>query len=98
MKEIAVVLVVVLILFSLTALRYRRQIAGLIRIWRIYQAMREGSDNHRSSELRASAADPGKLAKCAKCGKWAPESTAVRLGENNFYCSPNCVERAAHLG
>lgn len=36
-----------------------------------------------------------KLARCASCGLWIPESRAVKLKSNIVYCSHNCLENAA---
>lgn len=96
MKEALVILVVFAIILVLTAVRYRRQIAGAIQIWRSLKAARE--------QLRTKAPPPdkepvavGKLVNCAKCGTWVPEKKAISLRGGIFYCSSTCLETTADV-
>lgn len=36
-----------------------------------------------------------KLVRCSSCGLWIPQSRAVKLRSNVFYCSHTCLENAA---
>lgn len=36
-----------------------------------------------------------KLVRCSSCGLWIPQSRAVKLRSNVFYCSHACLENAA---
>jgi len=38
------------------------------------------------------------LVRCAKCGSWIPQNTAMKLSKNNFYCSSKCLENAVKVG
>ena len=92
MKEALVILVVLAVILILTAVRYRRQIAGMLQIWRTLQAARQQikQRTERSREPEPVAAGP--LVNCAKCGTWVPEKSAINLRGGVFYCSTACLE------
>ena len=92
MKEALVILAVFAVIFLLTAVRYRKQIAGMIRIWRTLQAARQQIKQGRESAVDERSTAAGPLVNCAKCGTWVPESRAINLRGGVFYCSTACLE------
>lgn len=94
MKEALLIFVVIGILLGLTAFRYRRQLAAMLQIWRMFQSIRK--DVRRPDEqIRSEPAAKGELINCVKCRSWVPESGAIRLGPGTVYCSAECVEKAS---
>ena len=93
MKEAAVVLLVMGFLLALTAVRYRRQIAAGIHIWKMLRGSSPANSGER--ELKSEPVAKGPLIVCSKCGTWVPDEKAIRLGQNAVYCSARCLETAA---
>lgn len=88
MKEFIVILAAVAVLLGLTAIRYRKQIAGMLQVYRMLRSAR--------NQMRDAAGEPrietsSKLVSCSKCGTWTPESAAIRMGPSTYYCSKNCL-------
>lgn len=98
MKEAFFILVVFAVILVLTAVRYRRQIAGMIQVWRSLKAMRhqikqkQGPDDMEQEKVPA-----GKLVNCSGCGTWVPESRAIGLRGGIFYCSSACLETTSNV-
>ena len=92
MKEAFVILLIIVVLLSLTAIRYRKQIAAMIHVYRSLQKMRQ--------QVKGKQAEPadnisaGNLINCAKCGTWIPEQRAIKLKGGIYFCSSACVESA----
>jgi len=97
MREAIFILLVLLVLLGLTAYRYRRQIGVVMEFWRMTKSMRK-MQRPDDGRIETKADVNGKLVNCAKCGTWVPESRAIRLGGNSYYCSGVCVERSAKIG
>jgi hypothetical protein len=93
MREAIFILVVIVALFALTAIRYRKQLTAGVRIWRMLRAART-SRNIGLGE-RDEPHGKGPLVRCSTCGTWVPEERATKLGRATFYCSSNCVEKTA---
>jgi hypothetical protein len=93
MKEAFFILLIVAVLFGLTAFRYRRQIRTVLGVWRMLSSARSGMANREVEGERATA--PGKLVSCAKCSTWVPEGRAIRVPPNIYYCSRACLETYA---
>lgn len=93
MREAFFILIVIFVLLSLTAIRYRRQIAGMLQVWRMLRSMRQmpGSNGDRISGQ--DDVSKGPLVNCAKCGTWVPEARSIRLVAKTFYCSSDCLEK-----
>lgn len=91
MREALFILVVLLLLFGLTAYRYRRQLRFALEIWRTMKGVRE-----LRSQQTAESFDPltakGELVNCSKCGKWTPEATSIRFSPTIYYCSTKCLQ------
>jgi hypothetical protein len=91
MKEALFILLVIGILFAITAFRYRRQIQTVLGIWRMLSAARSNIGTREVETDQSSSS--GNLVNCAKCGTWVPEGRAIRVPPNIYYCSRNCVEQ-----
>ena len=89
MREAFFILLVIGILLALTAVRYRRQIAAVLHIWR---SLKEVRQQVRRSEAPAVEKGSGRLVNCAKCGTWVPEERAIQLRGGSNYCSSTCLE------
>ena len=98
MKEALVILLVLAVILVLTAVRYRRQIAGMIQIWRSLKAMRQQiKQKQRRGDVEPEQVPAGKLVNCSGCGTWVPESRAIGLRGGTFYCSSACLETTANV-
>ena len=94
MREFAFILVVVLILLAITAVRYRKQIAGVIGFVRMIRDAADPSRRPRAINQPAAAAAPKDLVHCAACGTWVPSDRAIRFDSKTYYCSKECVKTA----
>lgn len=92
MKEALVILAIMGVLVILTAVRYRRQIAAGIEIWRSMKAVRDRLNQQSGKKVEAKPVDSGKLVNCAKCGTWVPEQRAITLRDGTSFCSSGCLE------
>lgn len=92
MREIVVILVVILVLLGLTALRYRKQIAGILGLAR---ALKEAKDAVGQSRVISSDEKTSiPLVNCSMCGVWVPQNKARKVGKV-FYCSDECLSVAS---
>lgn len=93
MREAFIILLVIGLLFALTAVRYRKQLFAAYKFWNM---LRDAQHNNLRAQMSEPAeAEAGPLVNCAKCGKWVAESKSIRLGTRMFYCSSTCLEKAA---
>lgn len=81
MKEAFFILLVIIALLGLTAVRYRKQIAGMIGLAR---ALKDAKDAVAAGGAGRSQPASVQLVNCSKCGVWVPESKAVRRGQGYF--------------
>ncbi len=86
MKEGLFILGVILVLLGLTAVRYRKQIAGMVGIAR---ALKDAKDAAAQGKRSRGEQPSIQLVSCAKCGVWVPENKAARSGPN--YICAACV-------
>lgn len=97
MKEALIILLVLAVIVVLTAVRYRKQIATALHIWRSFKKVREQIKNtQETAKPVESASTP--LVNCARCGTWIPETRAIRLRGGTNYCSTACLEKTANVG
>lgn len=83
MREALFILLVVGILAALTAVRYRKQIAGMIGLARALKEAKDDAVQGRS----VGGEQPGvQLVNCAKCGLWVPQNKAAQR-QKNYYCA-----------
>ncbi len=92
-----IILVLVLLVIMVLAMRYRRQILMAYQVWKMFRQMRKvGKTNEKPAEKRESLKDVP-LVRCEKCGNWVSPETALKLRQEKYYCSSNCMEKAAKL-
>lgn len=91
MREAAFILFVVFILFGLTALRYRKQIAALLSFGKMLSDAREQGKAIREQPVSAKRSE---LVACSRCGTWTPVDNAIRFSPTTFYCSKDCAKAA----
>jgi hypothetical protein len=97
MKEALFILLVFGVILVLTAVRYRRQIAGMMQIWRSLKAMRQQIKQKQGrDDIEPERVAAGKLVNCSGCGTWVPESRAIGLRGGIFYCSSACLETTSN--
>ncbi len=97
-----ILLLLIVFAFALVAIRYRRQIQTGIYVWRMFRKMRQTGNTDKKSagerQINESVnSDNIPLVRCAKCGKWIPQTKALNLRSKNFYCSYNCMETAVKV-
>jgi hypothetical protein len=98
MREAFFILIVVFILLALTAFRYRRQLAAAHQIWQMLRGNARGSFPINQAPQQKPSNEPTPLVKCARCGTWTPLDRSIRLNQNIYYCSSNCLENKAVTG
>lgn len=89
MREFIVVLIVILLLLALTAVKYRKQIGGLIGVAKM---LKDAKDAVRKNSIRGEESPSVQLVNCAKCGVWVPQDKAIKIRDGYFYCSDECVK------
>ncbi len=89
-KEALFILLVVCILAALTAVKYRKQIAGMIGFARM---LKEAKQNFAqgSNSIRGTTEKSVPLVNCSKCGVWVPQNKARKVGDV-FFCSDHGAE------
>ena len=97
MREALVILFVMAIIVILTAVRYRKQIAGAVQIWRALKSARDQIRDSGPTRREEQPAQAGPLVNCARCGTWVPENRAIDLRGGIFYCSTACLESTANV-
>ena len=86
MREVLFILLVILALLGLTAIRYRKQIAGMIGLARALKDAKNASSQGR----QVGGEQPSvRLVNCAKCDIWVPQDKAV-MRQQTYYCA-NCA-------
>jgi hypothetical protein len=90
MREALFILLIIGVILALTAYRYRKQIATMLRIWRSLKAVREQVKQKTPPPVESKTS--GRLVNCAKCGTWIPEERAIELRGGSKYCSAACLE------
>jgi hypothetical protein len=85
MKETLFIFVVVLILAATTAIRYRKQIAGMIGFAKMLKEAKQNLTQDPLNRLRPE--EKGiPLVNCTKCGVWIPQTKAIKVGDL-YMCS-----------
>lgn len=87
MRETFFILFIVFVLFGLTAIRYRKQIAGMIGLAKMLKEAKDSAIQGRSISAEKTSVQ---LVNCVKCGVWLPVDKAIKRGPNTFYCSKAC--------
>jgi Sec-independent protein translocase protein TatA len=97
MTKFLFILLILIVVSGLVALRYRKQIQMALYLLRMFRKMRQmnnSASEEKQIEKTESAPSDVQLVKCARCGKWVPQSKALNLRSKTFYCSANCMENA----
>lgn len=92
MKEVFIILLVIGVLLGLTALRYRKQIAGVIGMARALKEVRRAAMTGRGVSPAADVKSKT-LVQCSTCGVWVPDGKAIRV-RNADFCSETCLANA----
>jgi len=94
MKEAIFIIFVVFLLAALTAVRYRKQIAGMIGIARMLKETKRAVTQRGTKNI---AAEPVgiPLVNCSKCGVWVPRTKAIKM-RDVYYCSESCLAASAN--
>ncbi len=88
MKEALFILLVIGVLAALTAIRYRKQITGMIGIAKVLKdATKTIATGPKNIPGDTNKSIP--LVNCSKCGIWVPQSKAIRV-RDAYYCSDDC--------
>lgn len=82
MREAFFILLVVCVLAALTAVRYRKQIAGMIGLAR---ALKDAKDAAVQGKRVGGEQASVQLVNCAKCGVWVPENKALKV-QDAYFC------------
>ncbi len=77
MREFVFILIVIGVLLALTALRYRKQIVGMIGV---AKALRDASARDQAGKGRVDRVQAVRLVNCMRCGNWVPEDRASSIG------------------
>ena len=95
MIKILIFLLFMLALLAVVATRFRRQITMGIQIFKMFRKMRAGNASPGEKQIsKREDLSNVPLVKCVKCGTWVPQTKAMNLGGNTYYCSAVCVEKA----
>lgn len=89
-----IILILFLVLMAMIVVRFRRQINTGIEIFKMFRQLRNQTKSQEKKLNKKSANESVPLVRCAKCGTWTPQSSALNLRSKTFYCSTNCMEKA----
>ncbi len=90
-----ILLALLMILLAFIAMRFRQQIKMAVYVWRMFSKMRQvGKTGEKQIEKKAEPTDVA-LVRCAKCGSWIAQNTAINLRSGINYCSKACLETTA---
>lgn len=90
MREGFFILLIAFGLLALTALRYLKQIAGMMDLARTLKEAKENF-SRGSTTIQGANGKNVALVNCSKCGVWVPQNKARKVGDI-FYCSDECVQ------
>jgi len=91
MREFFFILLVIFVLLALTAVRYRKQIAGMIGLAKMLKEAKDAATGGNS--LRGEKGSVH-LVNCASCGVWVPQNKAIEKRSGFYYCSNECSRAA----
>lgn len=86
-------LFLVITLLGIVALRFRRQILTAVEIW---EGVKKPKRDERLIDQKENS-NSVPLIKCAKCEVWIPQTSAIKLNSNVFFCSRNCMENIVEV-
>jgi hypothetical protein len=93
-----IILGLLMILAMFIVARYRRHIQTGIYMLKMLRKMRQMNKPEKPEKQieNATAASDIELVRCAKCGSWIPQNTAMKLSRG-YYCSSKCLESAVKV-
>jgi Sec-independent protein translocase protein TatA len=94
MTKFLVITFLIIVLFGLVALRFRKQIQTALYVLKMFRQMRKVNQPEPENVIEKTEKADGQLVRCVRCGTWVPETKAMSLGPKMFYCSTNCIESA----
>jgi hypothetical protein len=95
MREALIIFAVIALLVVLTAIKYRRQIVGLIGFYKTFKSMRDTIREGGNQRIMRDRHDGIELVKCARCGKWVSPSSAESLSGEVVCSEPSCRSRVS---
>ncbi|MFN0279731.1 MAG: hypothetical protein ACKVRN_14210 [Pyrinomonadaceae bacterium] len=90
MREALFILVILFVIAALTAIRYRKQIAGMIGFARMLKEAKHNI-NIGSNNVKRTPEKSIPLVNCSKCGVWVPQTKAIKVGDI-YFCSNHRAE------
>lgn len=95
MTKFLVITFLILVLLGLVLLRFRKQIQTALYVLKMFRQMRRAGQPPAEKTIDTKEkTGGGQLIRCARCGTWIPETSAMKLGAKTYYCSANCIESA----
>lgn len=92
-----IILFLIFILFAMIVVRYRRHINAGIEIFRMFRQLKNQNKPEEKRLEKKVVKESVPLVRCAKCGTWTPQTSALNLRSKVFYCSTDCMEKAVVL-
>jgi len=92
-----ILIILFLILLAIIASRYRLQLQTALQIWRMFRQFKRAAKPKEENVEKREIDKNTPLVRCARCGKWILQSEALNLRSNTFYCSTDCMEKAARI-
>jgi hypothetical protein len=87
-----------LLIISLVYWRFRRQIQTAWQLWMMFRQIRQtGKPVEKPAPKKTESLKETPLVHCEKCGKWTSPDTALKFRKDKYFCSSQCMERAARL-
>jgi hypothetical protein len=83
------------IFLRIVYLRLRPYIQAISKFLKTFREIGELDPFQDNDSIQKKQSTNEKLVRCSSCGVWTPESRAVKLKSNVFYCSHSCLESAA---
>lgn len=74
--------------------RFRRQITVARQVWKMLVETNRRMRQQGGAKQPPQKIPVGKLVRCGKCETWVPKDTALNFGNNNYFCSAKCMEKA----
>lgn len=87
----------IFLLVVLAVNRYRKQINGAIRFWKMLQ---NDLPQEKVAEKKIVEKEDKKefqLIKCSACGTWIPQNNAINLNSKIYVCTADCMEKAVKV-
>ncbi len=92
-----IILVLFLILIAVIAVRFRLQITAAIQIFKMLRQLKNQARPPERKIEKKSGDESVPLVRCARCGTWTPQTSALKLRSKTVYCSANCMEKAVSV-